>query len=339
MKKPWKIDIPVALIFFNRPEQFEKVFSVVRVARPSQLFLIQDGARENNENDAVNIQRCRDVLDNIDWECEIHTDYSSENLGCGRRIYTGLTKCFKLVDRLIILEDDCVPSKSFFPFCKEMLEKYSNERQIGLITGMNHLNTFDKVKSDYFFAKVGSIAGWATWKRVWDLVDFDMNYLSDEEVIRVFENIDKYEPVRRGAYKKACEKKEILNRGGKLTSWSTQFGIVAILNSPLIIVPKVNLMSNIGLTAESANSVRSIKLVPRRQRPLYRLKLFEMEFPLKHPQFIVDDYEYDTLVHNFMSPPKVISIFNKIESIFLRIINGDFESLMKGLKRRFKRKV
>lgn len=338
MKKKWAIDVPVALIFFNRPKEFEIVFNAVREARPSQLFLIQDGPRKNNENDIINIQKCRDVLENIDWECEIHTDYSTENLGCGRRIYTGLSKCFEQVDRLIILEDDCVPSQSFFPFCQEMLEKYCNERKIGLITGMNHLNIFDKVKTDYFFAKMGSIAGWATWKRVWDLVDFDMECLLDEEVIRIFKNIDKYEPVRRGTYKKAYKKREILQKGGKLTSWSTQFGITAILNSPLIIVPKVNLMTNIGLSAESANSLSNIKLVPRRQRHLYKLKLFEMDFPLKHPKYIVDDYEYDALVHNFMNPPKVIALCNKIESVFLRIIHGDLKSLKKGIKKRLNKK-
>ena len=193
MKMPWEIDIPVALIFFNRPKQFKRVFEAVRKARPSKLFLIQDGARENNENDAVNIQKCRDILNDIDWECEVHTDFALKNLGCGRRIYTGLTNCFKEVDRLIILEDDCVPAQSFFAFCKDMLERYLDQRQVGMITGMNHLNTFEKVDSDYFFAKVGSIAGWATWKRTWDLVDYNMEFLNDNETIRVLKNLEKYE--------------------------------------------------------------------------------------------------------------------------------------------------
>ena len=334
MKMPWEIDIPVALIFFNRPKQFKRVFEAVRKARPSKLFLIQDGARENNENDAVNIQKCRDILNDIDWECEVHTDFALKNLGCGRRIYTGLTNCFKEVDRLIILEDDCVPAQSFFAFCKDMLERYLDQRQVGMITGMNHLNTFEKVDSDYFFAKVGSIAGWATWKRTWDLVDYNMEFLNDNETIRVLKNLEKYEEAYHNIYEKACEKKRILDSGGKLTSWSTQYGLAAILNSPLIIVPKVNLMTNIGLSAESANSVSSLKMVPRRQRPLYNLKLYEMNFPLKHPKYIVDDHEYDKLVNNFMNPPKIIALFNKIESIILRLIYGDIKSVFKGIKRR-----
>ncbi len=337
MKKTWLIDVPVALIFFNRPDQFEKVFNIIKEVRPSKLFLIQDGARENNEADISNVKKCREILEDIDWECEILKDYSSENLGCGKRIFTGLTNCFKNVDRLIILEDDCVPSKSFFNFCKEMLEKYIEEPRIGMITGMNHLNTFNKIKSDYFFARVGSIAGWATWKRVWELVDFDMKFLEEEENIRILKNIDKYDCIWKGVYKQALDKKNILARGGKLTSWSTQYGIATILNSPLIIVPRVNLMSNIGLSTESANSVSDIKLVPKRRRFLYKLKLYEMNFPIKHPQYIIEDYEYNVLVNKLMRPNKIISILDSIESILLRIIYGDFKSLKKGFERRIKR--
>lgn len=332
--KPVKTDVPVAMIFFNRPEQLKKVFATVKEARPSKLFLIQDGPRENNESDIINIKKCREIFDDIDWECDVVKDFSDVNLGCGRRIFTGITKCFEQVDRLIIIEDDCVASESFFPFCKEMLERYIDSDKIGMITGMNHLNTYNSVKSDYFFARVGSIAGWATWKRTWDKVDFDMDFLNDEEAVHILKGLEKNDSIFGDAYSKACQKHEIMKNGGKLTSWSTQFGIAQILNYPLIIVPRVNLMTNIGLTEESANSVKSIKLVPHRQRALYRLKLYKLDFPLKHPKYIVDDWEYDSLVNNFMNPPKMIAFFNRVESIFLRVVHGDFGSLSRGLKKR-----
>lgn len=335
--KSVKTDVPVAMIFFNRPEQLKKVFETVKNARPSKLFLIQDGPRPNNESDIENVKKCRKVFDDIDWECDVVKDFSDVNLGCGKRIFTGLNKCFEQVDRLIILEDDCVASESFFPFCKEMLEKYVDNDKVGMITGMNHLNTYNAVKSDYFFARVGSIAGWATWRRTWDKVDFNMDFLDDEETVHILKGIDENDPVLGKVYSTACEKRETLKNGGKLSSWSTQFGIAAILNYPLIIVPRMNLMTNIGLTAESANSVKSIKLVPHRMRPLYNLKLYEFDFPLKHPKYIVDDCEYDSLVNNFMRPPKAIHFLNKVESVLLRIMYGDFKSLFAGLKRRLKR--
>ena len=82
--KPFKVDIAVALIFFNRPEVFKPVFDAVAAARPSRLYLIQDGARAHRPDDKVKIMECRDITKNIDWDCEVHTDYSEINLGCGQ---------------------------------------------------------------------------------------------------------------------------------------------------------------------------------------------------------------------------------------------------------------
>lgn len=330
-----KIDVPVALIFFNRPEQFKKVFNVVKEAAPSKLFLIQDGPRMNNDKDVENIAKCRAVLKGIDWECEITEDFSEENLGCGKRIFTGLTKCFSQVDRLIILEDDCLASQSFFPFCKELLEKYKDDERIGLITGMNHLNVFEEIEADYLFSSVGSIAGWATWKRSWDLVDFDLsNIINDSDTMRMLKIYQKYAHTRNSVYNNVVSKKESMDRGEKLSSWSTQFGIKQLLNSKLIIAPKMNLMCNIGLTEESANSVSNIKFIPRGLRPLYRLKLFEIKFPLKHPKYIFNDIEYTKRVDKLMRPNNIIRFFRKLESIFLRIIFGD-----KDIYRKIKRKI
>lgn len=333
--EPFKIDIPVALIFFNRPEQFAKVFDEVRKAKPSKLFLIQDGPRENNEKDRENIAKCRDVLKGIDWECDVVKDFSDENLGCGKRVFSGISKCFEQVDRLIILEDDCVPSQSFFPFCRELLEKYKDDERVGMITGMNHLNTFDDADGDYLFSAVGSIAGWATWRRSWSDVSFDLRgIVEDDHAMRLLELYEKYAPNRNQVYKNAKMKGELLKKGQKLSSWSTQFGLSQILNSRLIIAPRVNLMTNIGLTAESANSVSNIKLVPHGLRPLYQLKLYELEFPLKHPKYVMNDIAYCKAVDRLMRPNRFIAAMRKVESVFLRIIYGDFSSLTKGLKRR-----
>lgn len=330
-----EIDVPVALIFFNRPEQFRLVFETVKKAAPSKLFLIQDGAREEKPADAENIIKCREVLEGIDWECEVHTNFSDENLGCGMRIFTGLNWCFEYVDQLIILEDDCLPSMSFFPFCKEVLEKYADDQRVGMITGMNHLGTFDKTDGDYLFSHEGSIAGWATWKRSWSLTDFNMDFVHEENTMRLLRNFQKY-GYRNHVYDSVMAKKKILENGGKLSSWSAQFGTAQILNSTLIVVPKVNLMSNIGLTAESTNSPSNIKLIPHGLRPLYRLKLYEMELPLKHPKYVMEDIEYGIELRKLMRPNKAVKICRKVESVFLRMIHGDGKNLMKSLKCKLK---
>jgi len=331
--KPYKIDVPVAMIFFNRPEQLKKVFESVKKAAPSKLFLIQDGARDNKPSDTENILKCREIVNDIDWECEVVRDYSDVNLGCGARISSGISKVFESVDRLIILEDDCVPSDSFYGFCKEMLDRYSEDERIYMVTGMNHLNEYNSVNSDYFFAKVGSIAGWATWKRFWDNVDFSMKNLENPEILRMIKLCSQSNYLFAGRYENALKKKKQLDRGEKLSSWSTQVGLASMLNSQFVIVPRVNLMTNIGLTGESANSVDSIKKVPHGLRPLYRLKLYEMEFPLKNNDFVCEEYEYEKQVMKLMKPSKPVAKFRKLESVILRTIHKDF-SFLKKIKKK-----
>ena len=75
MKQASKIDVAVLILFFNRPEHLKKVFEEVRKARPSRLFLYQDGPR--SEKDLDGIMKCREVVDNIDWECDEQRMYQA----------------------------------------------------------------------------------------------------------------------------------------------------------------------------------------------------------------------------------------------------------------------
>ena len=104
--KSFKTDIAVAVIFFNRPDTLKAVFESVREARPSKLYLIQDGARPNCPKDADNISKCREVVSNIDWKCEVVRDFADVNLGCGCRIFTGLSNVFAHEEYAAIIEDD-----------------------------------------------------------------------------------------------------------------------------------------------------------------------------------------------------------------------------------------
>ena len=162
--------------FFSRPNCFAKVFEQVKMARPSKLFLYQDGPRENNHNDVKGIAECRKIAEAIDWECEVQTFYQEKNVGCDPSEFLAQKWAFSHVDKCIILEDDDVPSQSFFPYCKELLDKYENDDRINMICGMNNLETVDSPYS-YLFSTTGSIWGWATWKRIVDSWEGDYAFL------------------------------------------------------------------------------------------------------------------------------------------------------------------
>ena len=143
------LDISVLILFFNRPESLAKVFEQVRKAQPARLFLYQDGPR--GEKDLPGIQACRDIVAQVDWPCEVHRNYQEKNIGCDPAEYLSQKWAFSMTDKCIVLEDDDIPSISFFRFCKEMLDRYEHDERISMISGMNY-DEQTPIPYDYFFA-------------------------------------------------------------------------------------------------------------------------------------------------------------------------------------------
>jgi hypothetical protein len=164
---------PVALIFFKRDTVFQ-VLSAIKDYKPEKLFLIADGGRNEDEH-SICLNLRKKVESYIDWQCRVYKIYQDCNLGCRKGIPQGLDKIFQLVDRVIILEDDCVPSQDFFVFCEEMLEYYENDNRIFTIVGSNFLSHKKwGTNNSYFFSGYAETWGWATWKRCWEKYDADI---------------------------------------------------------------------------------------------------------------------------------------------------------------------
>ena len=173
MKHPYKTDIAVLMLFFNRPETFQQAFDAVKASRPSKLLLYQDGPREGNEKDRKGMEACRRIAsdENIDWECEVHRHYCERNQGCDPSGFLSQKWAFSLADKVAVVEDDVVPAPSFLPFCKEMLDRYEHDERITMVAGFNTDEVTPNVPYDYFFTSAFSIWGWASWRRVvekWD---------------------------------------------------------------------------------------------------------------------------------------------------------------------------
>lgn len=287
---------PIALIFFNRPDTLAKVFERVRAARPEKLFLIQDGPR--NEKDVERIMQCREIVDNIDWECNVVRDYSEVNLGCGVRPQSGITNAFKQVDRLIILEDDCVAEESFFDYCTELLERYRDDERICYISGINHFESWDCGDYDYFFAKTGAIAGWATWRRAWTkYYDYYVKDISDTYSFELTKKqiSNKYiSNSRAEAWKKANLS---LENGEKLSYWDAQWGYVKYSQNMLVIVPRYNQITNIGVGAYSTHATSMKKEEFKKYKNFVFIPTKKLDFPLKNPKCVVCDVDYDDLLY------------------------------------------
>lgn len=320
MKSSYRTDVPVALIFFNRPEVFSRIFECVRRNRPSKLFLIQDGPRPTSKTDAEKIKQCREICADVDWECEVYEDFSDVNLGCGKRIFTGLQNAFKVVDRLVIIEDDILFSDSFLPFCAELLEKYKDDQRIHQISGMNHFGEYQDCNNSYFFSRGGAIWGWATWKRVWDELDWNLKLADDEYISKTIRRNGYPRKYGKYLYDKSQEVRGMIKAGKAPTFWSFHLLFYSYLQNRLNIVPQKNLISNIGLTDESTHANSNLKIFPKHTQRLFFAPMYQMDFPLKHPRTVLDDKYYKEIQDEFMYPTGLASLKSRIESKIRNIL-------------------
>lgn len=308
--KPWKNDIPVLLLFFARPTQTAKVFEQIRAARPRVLFLYQDGPRNNRPDDVENIRKCREIVEQIDWDCEVHRKYQDKNYGCDPSEYISQKWMFSQVDRGIILEDDDVPSQSFFPYCIELLERYKDDTRIGIICGMNNINTFENGYS-YCFTRYGSIWGWATWRRVIDLWDGDYTWMKDSHLLEI---LNLTSP-NNSSWIQTC----IQHKASGREHYESILGAAMRTNNLLNIVPAKNMITNVGIAEESTHSVNDIAKLPRGIRHLFNKKRYEIDFPLKHPSYVIEDIKFNRKFGKRMGG-KATMLFRKVESLVYRII-------------------
>jgi len=285
--KDFLIDIPVLLLFFNRPETTKKVFEQIKLARPSKLYLYQDGAREGNQSDPANIQKCREIVEDIDWECEVHKLYQTKNVGCDPSEYLSQKWMFETEEMGIILEDDDVPAQSFFPYCKELLEKYKSNENIQMICGYNPIDEYADCENDYFFSKVGSIWGWATWKRVVDTWDGKYTWMDDPKLFK--KHLSNFPTlIERRFVKKVCLRHKAANKEYYETINSSNM----MLYDRLAINPKYNMISNIGTGGETTHGTNNVNLLSKKTRKLLFKTVHEYDFPLKHPEEIVCDHKF-----------------------------------------------
>lgn len=301
------------LLFFNRPDTLRMVFEAVKAARPRELFLVQDGPRPGRPTDEARVAECRDVVADVDWDCVVRTNYAEQNMGLGRRMFTGVSWAFEHVDRLCILEDDCVPGPDFFPFCEELLERYAHDTRVDMISGMNNLGRWQHTPYSYLFSTEGSIWGWATWKRAWETIDYDMSFLEDEHAMRLLSsNLSRRRFRQFRRHGRSLRRR--LAAGQPLSTWTFQRGMNMYLHSGLIVVPNVNLVSNIGLTAESTHAVDSMSKLPRSIRPLFHMRAESLQWPLRHPPHVIRDGDFDQQLMRLMDPGYVRTQARRAES-------------------------
>lgn len=314
-------DIPIVMIVYKRLDLTKQVFARIREVRPKELYIIADGPR--NESDTEAVSSVREYLDShIDWECNIHRNYASENYGLRYRMPSGTDWVFETADKAIFLEDDVYPTLSFFTFCREMLVKYEKDEEIMMISGTN-LYAGDSSFGDYdiTFSYFASIWGWATWKRAWKKYDV---------------NIRRWPQLRKsGAIKDIFTKKSyrffetVFNdlQYHWYRTWDYQWEFAKFTNHGLGIVPRVNMIRNLGMGdpngEHAADSQEKIEFVTG-------VEVQELTMPIRCPEKIERNTEYDIMYQKGAIPK--VSAMTYWKNNFRANIYENFYRLIKKME-------
>ncbi|AKG21135.1 hemolytic protein HlpA [Calothrix sp. 336/3] len=274
---------PVVFVIFKRPHTTAKVLDAIRQAKPEKLFVVADGPRSDRPDEPEKCAATRAIIDQVDWDCEVMKHYSDTNLGCATRLPSGLDWVFEQVEEAIIIEDDCVPHPTFFPFCEELLERYRDDSRVGLIAAQNGFLERKKTDYSYYFSRYNGSWGWATWKRSWQNYDQYMKLWPEfkaqgclNNIFPDFWTVKYWSDIFDEMYSNPCG-----------YTWDYQWTFACFLQSYLTVIPNVNLVSNIGFGADSTH------FLDRQDNPYENQPTEMMEFPLKHPPFIIADSQAD----------------------------------------------
>lgn len=272
---------PVIFTIFNRPDTTRQVFETIRAAKPQKLLVVADGPRVDRPGEAEKCIATREIIDEVDWDCEVEKNFSETNLGCRVRCASGITWAFTLVDKAIILEDDTLPSTSFFPYCTELLDRYEGDERVTMISGNNFLFGNAVTTDSYYFSRYPHVWGWATWRRAWAKYDLDMTRWPEMRRRKLF---DQYLPTGSERYFWDSILQYVYE--GNIDTWDYQFVYSMWANSGLSIAPSRNLVRNIGFSHADATHTTAESVYSS-------LQAEELSLPLAHPSMVLVSSDID----------------------------------------------
>lgn len=274
---------PIIFIIFNRPDTTKQVFEVIRAAKPRRLLVVADGPRVDRPSEAEKCAATRAIIDEVDWDCEVERNFSDTNLGCRLRVSSGITWAFTLVEKAIILEDDTVPSASFFSYCTELLDRYENDERVTMISGNNFLFGRAATADSYYFSRYPHVWGWATWRRAWANYDLEMTRWPEIKARKLF---DQYLPNASERHFWESIFQSVYE--GNIDTWDYQFVYSMWANSGLSIAPGRNLVRNIGFSHTDATHTTGDSIYSS-------LEAEELSTPLIHPALALASSDKDEL--------------------------------------------
>jgi hypothetical protein len=272
------LSTPVAFLIFNRPLLTRVVFAAIAQAKPKRLLVVADGPRFPEE--AEKCEKARAIIQRVNWDCEILTNFSETNLGCKRRVSSGLDWVFDTVEEAVILEDDCLPHPTFFRFCEELLDRYRDDQRIMMVSGDNYQLGEQQNEYSYYYSRYTHIWGWGTWRRAWHFFDANMTLWPEVKDSGWIDEI--YETAAEADYRRNCFERTY---SGAIDTWDYAWSFACLIQNGLVIRPSTNLVCNIGFGPDATHT--------KGKSAIANFQRSRMAFPLRHPPYILRDSRSD----------------------------------------------
>jgi len=313
------LETPVAFLIFNRPDTTAQVFAEIARARPRRLLVVADGPRPDRPGEAERCAAARAVVERVDWPCDVRTNYADTNLGCGRRVATGITWVFEQAEEAIIVEDDCVPHPTFFRFCAELLDRYRDDERIMHIGGGGYQFGRTERPFSYFFSRHYPSWGWASWRRAWRHFDLDIGpwpALRDTGWLRDVVDDERIVEHWRQMFDRAHAGVDNVN------TWDFQWTFACWAQHGLSVLPYDTLVSNVGFREDATHTRRD-------SDPIANLSTSAMTFPLEHPPYVLRDTGADRLFAESVIVPHL----SRRPTLYGRLRRRCAEAMPPGVRR------
>lgn len=291
-------DVPILFCVFNRPDLTSHVFESIARQKPKYLLIAGDGPRADRPDDECLVQRTKRIVERINWDCVVQTKFSSTNLGCRAQMSNAITWGFEQHEQLIILEDDCLPHDSFFPYCRELLEHYADNPRVMTVSG-NSYPTGGYNTCSYRFSKYPLIWGWASWRRAWQHYDLEMSQWKNQETQqRVLDGFT-HDPIERKYWRNIFDHQH----AGEINTWDYSWTFASWANNGMTILPKQNLVSNIGFGSHATHTFD-------KNSPMANRRTFPISIT-SHADDITRDLEADKQVRKIVFEPDAERLVRK----------------------------
>lgn len=287
----YTVQSPVLFLIFNRPDTTLRVFEQIKAVRPSRLYIAADGPRPDRPPDVALCREARDIVKLIDWDCQVNTLFSETNKGCKMAVSTAISWFFEQEEEGIILEDDCVPVRSFFYFCDTLLQKYRHDTRVRNITGTNLQRGQQWGDATYYFSQYSNIWGWASWRRVWQQYDLELKRYTEQEAAVQLRKVF-HDPFLVAGWEQIFRDL----KAGRIDTWDYQLNFITFFENGLCATPNVNLISNIGfgenathtLDLNSHNAMLPVAEITEIVHPRYFLPEKEADYYFLRKEFDLD---------------------------------------------------